>query len=70
MGNVAEGHASFFTVLATEDFSESFECAAPSANINTVFILIFFLSQNDFYHFLDGAKIVWIEKNWPNAWAH
>lgn len=42
MGNVAEGHASFFTVLATEDFSESFECAAPSANINTVFILIFF----------------------------
>lgn len=30
MGNVAEGHASFFTVLATEDASETFECAAPA----------------------------------------
>lgn len=30
MGNVAEGHASFFTVLAVEDFSERLECAAPA----------------------------------------
>lgn len=30
MGNVAEGHATFFTVLETEDFSERFECVVPA----------------------------------------
>lgn len=30
MGNVAEGHTSFLTVLATEDFAERFACAAPA----------------------------------------
>lgn len=30
IGNVAEGHASFFIVLAAEDFAERFECAAPA----------------------------------------
>lgn len=30
MGNVAEGHASFFAVLAAEDFSERLEYAAPA----------------------------------------
>lgn len=34
MGSIAEGHASFLTVLETEDFSNRSECAA-GAQIQT-----------------------------------
>lgn len=40
MGNTAEGHASFLTVLETEDFPNRFQCVLQGTNINTFILII------------------------------